>query len=143
MADTTTERSGTGRRLPAGWGFARIVAVAGGVFFAVGGVWAMVDTRGFFDAAATFEPYNTHLIRDVGAFQIGLGAVLLLAAARPVLDGLTVGLLGVGIGSVAHLVSHVVDRDRGGQPEVDIPFFALLTILLLVAGGLRWRDTAA
>jgi hypothetical protein len=39
----------------------------------------MVDPRSFFTALAAFEPYNQHFIQDIGAFQIGLGAVLLLA----------------------------------------------------------------
>jgi hypothetical protein len=48
--------------------------------FLVFGAWAFADPESFFDEVATFEPYNQHLIQDVGAFQIGLGAVLLIAA---------------------------------------------------------------
>ncbi len=117
----------------------RAVALVGGVGFVALGVWAMVDPRSFFDALATFEPYNRHFLQDIGAFQIGLGAVLLLAVVPGRIDGLAVALLGVGVGAALHTVSHIVGRDLGGTPETDIPFFAVIAILLLAGGGLRWR----
>ena len=76
----------------------------------------MVAPRRFFDAAAAFEPYNQHFVQDIGAFQIGLGAVLLLAVLLAGADALTAGLLGVGVGSAAHLISLLVGRDLGGKP---------------------------
>jgi len=130
-SSTTTSRA---------WG-PRLVAVLGGVFFLGSGLWAMVAPKAFFEAAATFEPFNAHFVRDVGAFMVGLGAVLLLAAARPAVDALAVALCGVGVGAVAHTVSHVVDRDHGGTPAVDIPVWTLLSLVLLWAGVARWRQT--
>jgi hypothetical protein len=120
--------------------FPRAMGVLGGFSFLASGLWAMIAPESFFDAVATFEPYNQHFVQDVGAFQIGLGAVLLLAAIRPRADALAVGLIGVGVGSAAHVVSHVVGHDLGGKPEMDIPLFAVLTVLLLVAGLVRWRE---
>lgn len=117
--------------------FPRAVATLVGLFLLVSGLWAMVDPESFFDAVATFEPYNQHLLQDIGAFQIGLGAVLLVAIFAG--DGLFTALLGVGLGMAVHTLSHVVGRDLGGTPETDIPFFAILTALLLVAGIARWR----
>lgn len=116
------------------------IALLGGVVTVGLGLWAMIGPRSFFDQLATFDPYNQHLIQDIGAFQIGLGAVLLLAAV-PKLDGLVVGLVGVGVGMVAHAVSHVVGHDLGGTPAVDIPVFSLLGGLLLAGGLVRWSDT--
>jgi hypothetical protein len=124
------------------WG-PRIVAVLGGLFFLGSGLWAMLTPEAFFDAAATFEPFNAHLIRDVGAFMVGLGAVLLLAAARPAVESLAVALCGAGIGAVAHTLSHVVDRGHGGTPAADIPFWAVVSLALLWAGVARWRDADA
>ena len=119
--------------------FPRIVAGAGGAMFVVSGLWAMLDPRSFFDAIATFEPYNRHFLQDIGAFQIGLGAVLLLAVLFERAGALAVALIGVGAGSAAHVVSHLVGTDLGGTPETDIPFFAAITALLLAAGLVRWR----
>lgn len=123
------------------WDVARVVALIGGLFFLGGGLWAMIDPEGFFDTLATFEPYNQHFLQDIGAFQLGLGAVLLLAVVWPRLDALAVGLLGVGFGSAAHVVSHAVGHDLGGTPEVDIPSLSILAGLLIVAGIDRLRRT--
>ena len=129
-----SSRSSTlGHRVP------RAVAIIGGVGLVALGVWAMVDPRSFFDALARFEPYNQHFLQDIGAFQVGLGAVLLLAAVPARADGLAVALVGVGVGAALHAVSHVVGRDLGGTPATDIPSFAALAALLLAAGGFRWR----
>ena len=128
-----TRSAALGRRLP------RAVAILGGVSLVALGVWAMVAPRSFFDALATFEPYNQHFLQDIGAFQVGLGAVLLLAGVPTRADGLTVALVGVGVGAALHAVSHVVGRDLGGTPATDIPSFVALAVLLLAAGGLRWR----
>lgn len=80
----------------------------------------MLALGSLFKVAATFDPYNQHSIQDIGAFQIGLGAVLLLAAAFP-REGLAVALFGVGFGSGAHVISHIVGRDLGGTPIPDRP----------------------
>lgn len=122
-----------------GRGFPRVVAYLGGTGFVALGAWAMVAPRAFFEAVACFEPYNQHFLQDIGAFQIGLGAVLLLAGAAARADGLAVALLGVGVGALLHTVSHILGRDLGGNPATDIPTFAMLTVLLLAAGALRWR----
>ena len=119
--------------------YPRLIAMTGGGSLVALGLWAMVAPQSFFDAVATFDPYNRHLIQDIGAFQIGLGAVLLLAAAPGRADGLAVALVGVGIGMVAHTLSHAVGTDLGGTPAVDIPVFSLLAGLLL-AGGLVRRS---
>ncbi|MCA1671447.1 MAG: hypothetical protein LC799_04340 [Actinobacteria bacterium] len=114
-------------------------AVIAGGFFLAAGLWAMVSPRSFFEGAAAFDPYNQHFIQDIGAFQIGLGAVLLLAAVLSGGDSLAVPLLGVGVGSGAHLVSHIVGRDLGGKPATDISLFTLLTVLLVAGGLMRLR----
>ena len=131
------ERGGD-RRGSGGQGFARAVGVAGAGSFVGFGVWGMAAPRSFFDRLATFEPYNQHLIQDIGAFQIGLGSVLLLAVLFPGAGPLAVALVGTGIGAGAHVVSHVVGRDLDGRPEVDIPAFAVLGSLLVAAGVFSW-----
>ncbi len=131
--DIDRDRSAVGNVLP------RVVAIVGGVGSVALGVWAMVDPQSFFEAVARFEPYNQHFLQDVGAFQVGLGVVLLLAGLSVSADGLTVALVGVGVAAALHVVSHVVGRDLGGAPERDIPVFAAMAVTLLAAGGLRWR----
>ena len=118
----------------------RAAAFGGGAFFLFAGVWAMTAPSSFFEQSAKFQPYNRHFIQDIGAFQIGLGAVLLLAAIWRGRDPLAPTLIGVAIGALAHVVSHVVGRDLGGNPETDIPFFAILALMLLVGGIVRLRQ---
>jgi len=98
----------------------------------------MVDPHSFFEAVARFDPYNQHFLQDLGAFQVGLGAVLLLACLSVPADGLSVALVGVGAAAALHAVSHIVGRDLGGAPEREIPFFAAGAVTLLAAGWLRW-----
>lgn len=117
----------------------RAVAIFAGISFVVLGAWAMIDPASFFSTIAMFEPYNKHFVQDIGAFQIGLGAVLLLGGASPRPDGLVVALLGVGMGATFHLVSHVVGGEPGGVPERDIPLFGLTAVVLLAAGAWRWN----
>lgn len=116
-----------------------VLAVSVGAGLVALGSWAMVDPPSFFERVALFEPYNQHFLQDLGAFQIGLGAILLLAGLIPRLDALTVALLGVGIGGALHAVSHVMGIDLGGRPGIDIPVFSVLALLLLLAGALGWR----
>ncbi len=117
--------------------FVAVVAVGVGLVFLGAGVWAFVAPRSFFATSAAFEPYNAHFIRDIGAFQLGLGAVLVLAVWLR--DALLVALAGVAVGAVAHLVAHIVDRHAGGDPAVDLPMFGLLAVLLVAAAVVRAR----
>jgi hypothetical protein len=132
-AEVDTHRSAISSWLPRG------IAIVGGAGFVALGMWALVDPRSFFEAVATFEPYNQHFLQDIGAFQVGLGVVLLLAGLSVGADGLTVALVGVGVAAAFHAVSHIVGRDLGGSPERDIPVFAAMAVALLVAGALRWN----
>lgn len=121
---------------------ARVAAGVGALAFLPTGLWAMVDPRSFFEQVAEFHPYNQHFLQDIGAFQIGLGVVLLLVALRPRIDALTAVLLGTGVGGAAHAVSHVVGHDLGGRPSSDIPMFTVIALILLCAGALRARALA-
>ena len=123
--------------------FPRMIARVGGGLLLAFGLWAMAGPRSFFDSLATFDPYNQHLIQDLGALQIGLGVVLLVAALVSPSDGLLTGLVGVGAAMAAHAVSHAVGLDLGGTPKVDIPMFAMLGGLLLGGGLVRWRQLQA
>jgi hypothetical protein len=115
------------------------VAVLGGIGFVGFGAWAMLSPRTFFETMARFDPYNQHFVQDIGAFQVGLGAVLLVAVAVRNADLLAAALLGTGLGAALHALSHVIGMDLGGTPAMDIPIFGGLAALLLIAGVVRWR----
>ncbi|MFN2589254.1 MAG: hypothetical protein ABR518_00575 [Actinomycetota bacterium] len=108
-----------------------VTAWIAAAFFAVGGGWALVDPRSFFDIVAHYPPYNAHLFHDLGSFQLGLAAAVVagLAGRRP----LSVGLWAATVGAALHAVSHWLDADLGGRSTDPI----LLTLLAAVlAGGL-------
>ena len=116
-----------------------MVAAATGAGMVALGLWAMIAPQSFFETIATFKPYNQHFLQDIGAFEIGLGATLLLAGVMPRLASVTVALVGVGIGGAFHAISHVVGMDLGGRPATDIPLFTLVAVALLWAGVVSWR----
>lgn len=117
---------------------ARIIAWIAVVVHLFAGLFAFVAPRAFYDNTAVFPPYNQHFIQDIGSFMIGLGAVLLIALTVKT-DALGVALLGVGIGSAAHTLSHVIGSDLGGEPARDIPMLVVMTVALLAAGSTRLR----
>lgn len=109
----------------------RILAIAVGAFYALNGGWAFLFPTGFYSIVATFSPYNLHLIHDAGAFQVGLGVVLVAAAIAG--RGLVPALIGVLTGSFLHLVAHLVDIHLGGHPGTDLPALTLIAAALALA----------
>ncbi len=77
------------------------------------GVWALFAPENFAEFIG-FPPYNEHLLHDVGAFQIGIGAGLLLAVVW--VDALSVSLVGFIIAGGIHTVNHALDHHLGGHP---------------------------
>ncbi|MFP5326098.1 MAG: hypothetical protein ACLGHT_01295 [Acidimicrobiia bacterium] len=110
--------------------FARPIAWFVAAFWAGSGLWAFFAPQSFFDSLATFPPYNVHLIHDIGAFTIGLGAVIAFALVG--MSALRSALLGVGVGSVFHVASHVIDYDQNPDP-VDVAGLAVVAALTLAA----------
>ncbi|MGS2616378.1 PPOX class F420-dependent oxidoreductase [Micromonospora sp. LZ34] len=107
-------------------GIVRGIVALLGLSAVVIGVWALTAPESF-SAAVDFPP-NRHFVHDVGAFQLGIGATLLLALIWA--DGLAVALAGYLVGAVAHTASHVMDRNIGGATGQT----ALIAAFALVAG---------
>ena len=120
--------------------FTTIVLWVAGLFFLAPGIYAFVAPHSFYDQLATFPPYNRHLIHDVGAFQVGIGAALLFAWRWS--DASFVALAGAGAGASVHFVSHIIDHDLGGETSQTV-VFGLLAVLLLLAAAGRWRAMSA
>jgi len=99
------------------------------------GLWAFLDPPSFADFI-DFAPYNRHLIHDAGAFQVGIGAAVLLALWWS--DALMVALTGFAVASGLHTLSHAIDRSLGGH-DSDVPSLGLLTVVALIALYLHGR----
>ena len=120
---------------PVGRGYVKAVVAAAAIFHVGSGAWAFIAPRSFYDAIATFPPYNVHFLHDIGAFLLGIGVALAGALLWP--DALFVALLGGAVAASFHWVSHVLDRDHGGSASDPwtLGGFALLLVVGLV---LRW-----
>lgn len=120
----------TGRRYPVA-----VAALAGAVFVGFG-LWAFLAPRSFATVVVALPPYHRHLIHDVGAFQMGIGAALW--AALVVRDALGAALVGASVGTVTHLLSHVVDHGLGGGHDIDLWLLGLLAALVVSATVVRF-----
>jgi MYXO-CTERM domain-containing protein len=99
------------------------------------GLWAFLAPQSFFEQIALWRPYNAHFLHDIGAFQIGSGAVLILALIYS--DALLVALGGVGIGSAMHALAHVMDAGDGGKDSDSITLGVFALVLLAAAWSRR------
>jgi hypothetical protein len=96
------------------------------------GLWSLLATRSFADFADF--GYHEHFLHDVGAFQIGLGAILLFALLWR--DSLAAVLAGFLVGNTIHGIAHIVDSDLGGSAA---QWISLLALSGLVAAALVTR----
>lgn len=113
----------------------RVVTALLGLVAAVVGVWAL-GWPSSFSSAVNFPPHE-HFVHDVGAFQLGIGATLLLALIWA--DALGVALAGYVIGGAAHTVAHAVDADLGGS-ALQTWLVGLSALLALGALVFRLRE---
>jgi hypothetical protein len=115
----------------------RVATALGAIFFVVFGAWAFIAPSSFYDQIAAWHPYNEHLIRDAGAFQMGIGVGLatLLVGIR----GRLAVIAGAAAGAILHVISHVVDFGEGGRSS-DPYVLGLLAIVLVVALLAEWRS---
>ncbi|PRX46996.1 PPOX class probable F420-dependent enzyme [Prauserella shujinwangii] len=95
------------------------------------GVWLLVDQASF----ATFVNFlpHVHFERDAGAFQVGIGVLLLLSLVWR--DGPVLALTGFLVANTVHAVNHVMDLDLGGHASDP---WVLLTVSVL-AGVALWQ----
>ena len=102
------------------------------------GAWALLAPRSFYDGfpglgrawVSVDGPYNEHLVRDVGALNLALTAIFVLAAvslSRSLIVGAAIAAM---VWGVPHLVYHLVNT--GGLSASDLTLS--LTGLVLFAG---------
>ena len=99
------------------------------------GIWALVDPSSFFDNIADWPPYNRHFIHDIGAFQVGLGAVLLFALIWQG-DAVLAALGGAAVGGTLHWIAHITDEELGGR-DLDLYLLGIVALILVVT--FVWR----
>jgi PPOX class probable F420-dependent enzyme len=121
-----------------GRGLVVAVTLLAGLFMTIAAVAALLAPGWFADAAGF--PRHTHFVHDAGAFQLGIGATLLLALIWH--DGLALALAGLLVANTVHAVNHAVDLDLGGHPwdAWGLAALSLLTVVALIVrlGQLGW-----
>lgn len=99
------------------------------------GLWALLSPASFFANVAPYPPYSRHLVHDIGAFQLGMGACLAFGLLSR--DALLAVLAGNAAGWTAHFISHVMDRSIGGR-DTDPAVVGLAALVLVVLTLIRW-----
>jgi PPOX class probable F420-dependent enzyme len=115
--------------------FVTTVLLGAGLFMLAAGVWCLVAPHSF--ARFVDFPYSRHFIHDAGAFQVGIGATLVLAAVWA--DAVAVALAAFLVANTVHMVNHIVDLGVGGQ-SLDAWGLGLISLLTLAALVVRMRQ---
>jgi hypothetical protein len=97
------------------------------------GLWLAIDPDSFVDTLADFGPADSHFLRDLATFQLGIGIALLAAVPR---RSWRAPVLFAALAQTAlHTINHLVDigeTDPGWQGPVN--FVALLGLTIALAG---------
>lgn len=114
----------------------RVLLALLAVGFLVVGTWALLFPASFHADfplgrawVALDGPYNEHLVRDVGALQVALGAVAALALRRPWLTGVVA--LATLVFAVPHLAYHATHLHPFGVGDA-VAQVAALAVQVLV-----------
>ena len=83
------------------------------------GLLAFLAPGAFYDLVAGYPPENDHFIRDIGTWNVALGAIALYGARRPEWRTPLLGFLALQY--LFHSISHVVDVDEA-DPDWHGPF---------------------
>jgi hypothetical protein len=107
------------------------------------GLWALLAPRSFYDDfpglgrtwVSVDGPYNEHLVRDVGALNLALGALLIAAFVRLSRDLVVVSAIASLVWGVPHLVYHLFNRDGLESSDLVVSLGGL-GFAAIVSGGL-------
>ncbi|MGH9212311.1 MAG: PPOX class F420-dependent oxidoreductase [Acidimicrobiales bacterium] len=111
------------------------MATLAALFMIVAGVWALADPASFADLVDF--PEHEHFLHDLGAFQVGIGLMLVLALIWR--DPPAVALAGFVVSNTIHAVNHGIDLDLGGR-DSDPWLLGALSLATGLALALRLRQ---
>jgi hypothetical protein len=119
----------------------RAVLLVVGVSQLAVGVLAFFAPGAFYDLIASYPPENGHFLKDIGSWNVALGAIALYGAGRPDWHVPLLGFLALQYG--LHTVSHIIDLNEAEEDWQG--WFALLTQGLgaIVLSALFLRERAA
>jgi hypothetical protein len=117
------------------------------------GIWALFLPRSFYedfpssgrDWVSTLGPYDEHLVRDVGEFNLAFGVLLALAAIVPEHLLVRVSLVAYLVYTVPHFVFHLTQIGAFSMADnlaqlAGLGFQVVLPVAILLGVGLRDRN---
>jgi PPOX class probable F420-dependent enzyme len=116
-------------------GLVSAITALAGLGMLLGGAWSLLAPRSFADYVDF--PYHEHFLHDLGAFQLGIGATLLLALIWT--DTLAVALAGFLVSNSLHAINHALDQHLGGH-DTDARALGTMSILILAALVIRMHQ---
>lgn len=124
----------------------RLVLGLQAIGLGVVGAWALAAPRSFYDSfpgggrtwVAVDGPYNEHLVRDVGALNLALLVVTLLAfsyLSRPTIQAAAAGMIVYSIGHISYHLDHLDLLSQSDQiaevASLAVGFLLAIAALLL------------
>ena len=114
------------------------------------GIWALFLPRSFYEDfpssgrewVSTLGPYDEHLVRDVGEFNLAFGVLLALAAFRPDRRLERISLVAYLVYTVPHFIFHLTQTHAFSVGDnlaqlVSLGFQVALPVAILLGVGLR------
>ena len=119
----------------------RAVLLVVGVSQLAVGVLAFFAPGAFYDLVAAYPPENHHFLKDIGSWNVALGAIAIYGAGRPDWQVPLLGFLALQYG--LHTISHIVDLNDAEEDWQG--WFALVTqgFGTIVLAALFLRERAA
>lgn len=131
--------------------FQRWVRVALGYLILVSvqiGAWALVAPRSFYDDfpglgrawVSVDGPYNEHLVRDVGALNLALTTLFVVAFIRLGRQLVTIAGAVAFVWGVPHAIYHLFNTDVLDTSDIVVSLLGL-AVFVVLGGGLVYAAT--
>ena len=102
------------------------------------GAWLFLAPGSFYDVIATYPPRNDHFLRDVGSFNVALGAAAIYGARRASWRAPMLGILALQYG--LHTISHLINIDDTDPKSLGVVNFVLLLVVTVVLAAFFVRE---
>ena len=108
-----------------------------GIYLVGLSIFMLIAPGTFFDKVAPIGGRNDHYIRDGATFQLALGILALIAAARR--EVRLAAVIVIGLQFSLHALNHLIDIDEADPRWLGTANFIGLASGVLVAGWLFWQ----
>ena len=120
--------------------FRALLVLFGALAFGTG-LWLIASPGTFFDQIAPFAPRNDHFMRDIGTFELALGAAFFIAVRLP--SWRAPVLFFAAVQATAHAINHLVDiseTDPGWLGPFNFAVIAATAVALWWLVSVAWRS---